>query len=345
VTFAESLASEPWRHDFFAVLRRLERSAPERPRIGASEARRDEYVLLGQDPFLEFPASSISRAERDQAGRWHLLVRFLGLLGPQGALPLTTAEEAYGWWLARDDAYPRFRDLINHRFLQLFFRAWADARPAAQHDRPDADRFMTYLGALIGIGSPVLSEADSVPDGAKLAYAGLAASGAKSASRLRGLIAGVLGTPVEIEEFVGSRLTFEPDEQSRVGRANATLGRDCLLGATVFSVEDKIRIRIVARSLDEYRRFLPGGPLCEPLADLVYLYLGDQLEWDVELLLPATAVEPACLGRSGELGWTSWMTAGDAGQEGAMRSDARFSPRQHVMQMRRRAADGERGAE
>ena len=38
--------------------------------------------------------------------------------------------------LMRDDAFPRFLDILNHRFLQLFFRAWADARPVAQHDRP-----------------------------------------------------------------------------------------------------------------------------------------------------------------------------------------------------------------
>ncbi|HVV93434.1 MAG TPA: type VI secretion system baseplate subunit TssG [Hyphomicrobiales bacterium] len=344
MSFADDLAQEPWRHDFFAVLRRLERAHPERPRIGDSEARRDDYVLLGQDPFLEFPASTLSGAERDQGGRWHLLVRFLGLLGPQGALPLTTSEEAYGWLLARDDAYPRFLDILNHRFLQLFFRAWADSRPIAQHDRPDADRFMTYLGALMGIGSAPYRDADSVPDGAKLAYAGLVGAATKSASRLRGLIAGVLGTAVEIEEFVGSRLAFEPGDQSRLGRANATLGRDCLIGATVFSVEDKIRVRIVAKSLDEYRRFLPSGPLCEPLADLVFLYLGDQLEWDVELLLPAKAIEPTCLGRSGQLGWTSWMAAAGAGGE-ELRADSRFNPRQYLMERRGHMAAAPRAGE
>ncbi len=30
-------------------------------------------------------------------GRLRVLVKFLGLLGPQGALPLATTEEAYSW--------------------------------------------------------------------------------------------------------------------------------------------------------------------------------------------------------------------------------------------------------
>jgi type VI secretion system protein ImpH len=337
MSFSGDLQREPWRHDFFALMRRLERGEPARPRIGESAARRDEYVLLGQDPFMDFPASTVSRAERDQAGRWHVLVRFLGLLGPQGALPLSTTEETYGWMLARDDAFPRFLDLINHRFLQLFFRAWADARPVAQHDRPATDRFMTYLGALMGIGSAPYRDADSVPDIAKLAYAGLVGSQTKSASRLRGLLAGVLGTEVEIVEFVGARLAFEPGEQSRIGRRNAALGVDCLLGGTVFSVEDKIRIRIFAADLAAYRRFLPTGPLSEKLADLVYLYVGDQLEWDVELVLPAKAIEPACLGKSGQLGWTSWMGTATAADD-AVRSDARFNPRQYLIDKRRNAA-------
>ena len=69
----------------------------------------------------------------------------------------------------RDDAFPRFLDLFNHRFLQLFFRAWADARPIAQHDRPEDDRFVAYIGSMIGIGSQPYRDLDTVPDVAKLA--------------------------------------------------------------------------------------------------------------------------------------------------------------------------------
>ena len=84
---------------------------------------------------MDFPPRT-SRPSTTRDGRLRILVKFLGLLGPQGALPLATTEESLTWWLMRDDAFPRFLDLINGRFLQLFFRAWSDARPIAQHDRP-----------------------------------------------------------------------------------------------------------------------------------------------------------------------------------------------------------------
>lgn len=336
----DSLLAEPWRHDFFAVMRRLERSHPERPRIGDSAALAEDFVRLSQDPFLDFPASTLDSASRDANGRYRLGVRFLGLFGPQGALPLTTTEETYGWLLARDDAFPRFADVFQHRFLQLFFRAWADARPIAQHDRPEADRFVGYIGATIGVASPGTRDADSVPDLAKLEFAGLIAPQVKSASRLKRLISGLFDVPCEIDEFVGSWLVLDPADRSRLGQRQCGLGVDTLLGGSVFSVEDKIRIRIFTRDLDDYERFLPTGPVAEQIADAVYLFLGDELDWDVELAIPAGKVAPVRLGQAGRLGWTSWMAPNWAETDREMRTDTRFHLAERLA-ARRRAPEGE----
>ena len=126
---------------------------------------------------------------------------------------------------------------------------------------------------------------------------------------------------VEVDEFVGSRLVFEATEWTRIGRRYNVLGEDALLGRSIFSVQDKIRIRIFTKDLAQYMRFLPTGDLCEPLADLVFFYIGEQLDWEVELAIPAGAVEPIRLGRFGQLGWTTWMAPNWTSQEpiGAMR--------------------------
>ena len=246
-SYAEQLQDEPWRFDFYAVMRRLERSFPERGGIGAVAARRDEYVALGEPAYLDFAASTIAQADRDGQGRLRLLVKFLGLLGPQGALPLATTEESYHWQLARDDAFPRFLDIFNHRFLQLFFRAWADSRPVAQHDRPERDRFAAYVGSQIGLGSAPYLNRDSVPDAEKLAHAGLIGAQAKSASRLRGLLAGLFKAEVEIEQFVGMRLVFDPADRTRLGSRHCTLGGDALLGATAGVKQPELTLPVVDR--------------------------------------------------------------------------------------------------
>jgi type VI secretion system protein ImpH len=324
VTYRLDMESEPWRFDFLAAMRRLERSFPTRPRIGNSAARREEFALLGQDPFMDFPASNLAKVEVRPSGQLRIFVKFLGLLGPQGALPVTTTEEAYGWTLTQDDAFARFLDILNHRFIQLFFRAWADARPIAQHDRPDDDRFHTYVGAMIGIGSPAFRKLDTVPDLAKLAFAGLIAPQAKSASRLKRFISGLFGVEVEIDEYVGSYLKLDPEERSLLGKRGSALGVDTVIGGSVYSVQDKIRIRIHVKDLAEYESFLPSGKYCEPLADAVYFYLGDQLDWDVELALPAGQAPAAKLGRSGRLGWTGWMSPNWAASDKTELCDARF---------------------
>jgi type VI secretion system protein ImpH len=338
VTFLHNLEAEPWRFDYFTVLRHLERTAKDRPRIGDSAARREEFVAFGQDPYMDFPASNIARVEKIDGKTLTVLVKYLGLLGPQGALPLATTEEAYHYVLALDDAFPRFLDLFNNRFIQLFFRAWADARPIAQHDRPDADRFIAYIGTPIGVGSKPYQNLDSVPDAAKLEFAGLLGSQAKSASRLAGAICGLFKVNAEIEEFVGCRLALEAMDLTQLGQSLSRLGEDVLLGRDVFSVQDKIRLRIFTSSLAQYIRFLPTGDLCEPLADLVFFYNGDQLDWDVELAIPAGATEPIRIGKFGQLGWTSWMAPNWVSSE-EYRRDAKFHPAERMRHKRERQSE------
>lgn len=336
------LEAEPWRFDYFAVLRQLERAHADQPRIGESATLREEFALLGQDPFMEFPASNLARVEKVDGKPLRLFVKYMGLLGPQGALPLATTEEAYHYTLAQDDAFPRFLDIFNHRFIQLFFRAWANSRPIAQNDRPKQDRFWAYIGSAIGIGSEPYRHLDSVPDAAKLGFAGLLGAQAKSASRLAAAICGLFGIEAEIDEFVGTRLTLDTSERTILGEGNARLGESAMLGAGVYSVQDKFRIRIYTQTLAQYVRFLPGGDLCEPLADFVYFYIGAQLDWDTELAIPSGAVEPVRLGHFGQLGWTTWM-APDWTTTEEYRRDARFHPAERMERKRRMRQAGSEG--
>jgi type VI secretion system protein ImpH len=305
MNFIRNLKAEPWRFDYFVLLRHLERTFKDQPRIGDSAALRDEFIRFGQDAFMDFPASNVARANQE---------------GEDKAL-------------ANDTAFARFLDLFNHRFIQLFFRAWADSRPISQHDRPDADRFVAYIGSTVGIGSRPYHHRDSLPDGAKLIFAGLLGAQAKSASRLAAAIRGIFNVQAEVEEFIGLRLIVEASEWTRLGRGYNMLGEDALLGRSVLSVQDKIRIQIFAKNLAQYIRFLPTGDLCEPLADLVFFYNGEQLEYDVELAIPAGSAEPIRLGRFGQLGWTSWMSPNWTSKE-AYRRDARFHPAERMQKKR-----------
>ena len=141
----------------------------------------------------------------------------------------------------------------------------------------------------------------------------------------RAILRGMFGVRVEIDEFVGSWLVFGPDDRTAIGRKHAALGKDMLLGSSVFSVEDKIRIRLYVRNFAQYEQFLPSksSNLSRPLADAVFFYIGDELDWDVELAISSGAVEPVRLGRGARLGWTSWVSPNWASTD-EYRYDARF---------------------
>ena len=288
---------------FLALLRRLERQSADKPRIGQNRRLRDEVIRLGQDPYLENPDSELS--DLDLGNRPSMRFRGLGLLGPHGALPLNTTEEVLRWLEGGDDAFVHFTDIFTSRFQQLYFRGWADARPIAQFDRPDEDRFRVMLMALCGLGTPAYAGRGSVEDINKAALTGLIGGRVRSAARLREALQAHLGAAFEIEEHVPLWMAFEPDATNRIGQRGASLGRDCHIGARTQSVNDKIRVHVRLPDAETYADYLPGGPRHEQLCDLIDWYLGKAFEVEVALYLPRKSVRPAQLGTGAQLGWTT----------------------------------------
>ena len=312
--------------DFLDLMREIERNRPDKPRIGSSGSRNEDIVSLGQEPHVDFSRFNVVSVTETKDGKPLVLSRFLGLLGPQGALPLHTTYETAHWNNMRDPAFARFLDVFNHRFLQLFYRAWANARPSVQADRPRDNQFVLYIGAMIGIGTPATQKRGAMQDFNKLALTGLLAPATKSASRLENMIAWMFKVRVAVEQFTGVWLPLEKDEQSVLSKGRCGLGVDSLIGRSAFSLQDKFRIKIAVQSLAEFEAFLPDGKFFRLLADAVDFYLGSILIYDVALGLPEGEARPAQLGGFGRLGWTSWMGRNPGKDEHARRWDCRFHP-------------------
>src|SRR2546421_12377 len=78
--------------DFFQALRLVDAAFPGPPRPGQAQRAVDEPVRLGQEPSLAFAPSTLSRCTPNGDGHARLMVNFLGLLGPNGPLPLHITE-------------------------------------------------------------------------------------------------------------------------------------------------------------------------------------------------------------------------------------------------------------
>ncbi|MBA4109039.1 MAG: type VI secretion system baseplate subunit TssG [Leptothrix sp. (in: Bacteria)] len=307
-----ALAAEPYRYDFFQALRWIEAAHPGKPRLGTARKPADEPLRLGQTADLGFAPSTLSSFKYGVNGAMpRLEVRFFGLFGPNGPLPLHLTEHARERILHKGDhTFSRFADLFHHRLLLLFYRAWAQAQPTVSLDRPNQDRFADYVGSLVGIGGPTWRQRDAAPDHIKLYFAGQLSRQVRNAEGLESLLSGYLRQRVRIETFVGHWMTLPVSERTRMERGggiSSQLGSGAVLGGKVWDRQHKFRIHIGPLSLAQYEAFLPDGPAMAGVTALVRQYFSMELDWDVRLHLRSTDVPATRPGLNGRLGWTSWV--------------------------------------
>ncbi len=311
VSAVEALAAQPTRFTLFAALRLLEAAHAELPRLGESRKAVDDPVRLAQPPHLFFAPCDVSEYETADRVKPRLKQYSFGMLGPNGALPLHLTEYAHERERQHDD--PTFVDFINtfqHRLISLFYRAWANADPATNFDRPTADRFVGYLGAFLGMTQQSTRGRDDVIDFAKLSRCGQFAPQARSAEGLEAILADYFELPVAIKPFVGAWLQIPADSYCRLGgeREYALLGSGATLGKASWQCQHKFEIAIGPLSLKQYSDFLPGSRALRELRALVRFYTNDEWSWQVRLLLRDVEVPGLTLGQQGRLGWTTWMS-------------------------------------
>ena len=144
-----------------------------------------------------------------------------------------------------------------------------------------------------------------MPDHAKLHHVGLLARQVRNAEGWPPLLSGLLGLPVEVEQFVGHWMTLREQDCTRLGRS-AALGRSATLGRRVWDRQHKFRLRIGPLSLADYERLLPDSGSIEALVAAVRHYVGFEFDWDLRLLLQAAEVPRLRQSRQ-RLGYGCWL--------------------------------------
>jgi len=308
----QRLEQDPYRFNFFQAVRLLECQCADKPRVGTSQRPSDDPVRFGQEPSLAFPASTLTAYYPAGSRPARMLVSFLGLLGPQGPLPLHLTEYARERLLhSNDPTFSRFLDVFNHRMVSLFYRAWACNQQAVSYDRPNEDRYGDFIGSIFGIGMESFRKRDAVPDLGKLHYAGRLSCPTRHAEGLGAILGEFFGVKAQIDQFVGHWINLSKDSRCLLGHTpqTATLGRTAVLGSRIWDCQQKFRVKLGPMHFDDYRRMLPGTESFKRLVAWVRNYIGDELSWDLHLILKAAEAPKMSLGRMGELGWSSWLAS------------------------------------
>ncbi len=328
-----AITSEPWSWDFFLALRRIECASPDLPRLGRSRSLREDPIRFGQYLSLAFAATSLERSQirNDADAHRKLMVRFTGLTGPHGPMPLrltefirnrmqgiydsdvrgTRADLSAGQSAAapRDATLAAFLDTFHHRIISLFYRAWAVAQKPADFDRPSDRSFAEWIACTFGCGDPAFDSCDSIPTWQKLPFAGFLSSGARHPSGLEGLLREFFGLPVSLQPLVGHWVDLPPEQHCRLGASPQTgsLGQSCIIGARVWDRQMKFTLRIGPMSLHHFTAFLPGGKNHRLLHDWVDFYTRREFYWEASIILKKEDIPTTRLGLAGALGRTAWM--------------------------------------
>ncbi|PBC20301.1 MULTISPECIES: type VI secretion system baseplate subunit TssG [unclassified Mesorhizobium] len=310
-----TVAAEPLLEsfDFFELLRRLEQRGG---LFGHSGTADREPARLGQHVRLSFSARDVVKLQ-DAGDKAHarVTVANLGLLGPEGPMPLHLTR----WVLDRlsqrwftgadaeqtsDTTFVDFVNILQHRMMALYYRAWADAHPAVQVERSVGGRVRAMLEAMSGIGFP--GTQDPELDTVRLRQAGSLANQIDGAERLTLFLATAFKVQVQIKEFVAAWITIPKALQTRLGKAHAGLGRGATIGPRVFSRQSRIELRIGPLSLDDFRSFLPGERRLGLFRKAVRDMIGETLDVDLRIVLARDAVPPPRVGTV-QLGRTAWL--------------------------------------
>ena len=311
IPFGEEVSREPWRFDWFGIMRWLEARNPSFPRFGTAARPAHEFVRVSQKASLNFAPSTLSDFGRTAQGHIRIEQMAFGLYGPNGPMPIHFTEYVRERCEYDDDPVLQgFLDIFHHRFALLFYRAWASVQAAPSLDRREKDHFSRYTGSLIGYGESFFDENDSIPSHARRYMAGRLVRLTRNPEGLSAILQGFFGCPFRIQEWMPRWLKLREEDCTRIGdeAASNRLGSGAICGTSVLDRQHGLRVHVGPLTFDEYRAFLPGRVRFRQLRDWVRNYTGFEFSWDARLILRHDGIPRLCLGaKTGMLGWTSWL--------------------------------------
>jgi type VI secretion system protein ImpH len=274
------------------------------------------------------------RIHVDDIERIELTPAFMGLLGVAGTLPYHYTETLAHRELYQKDFGPRaFMDVFSHRSVMLFFEAWRKHRLHIQFEANRRQHFLPMVLSLAGLGQKGLrdrlgGQQGAVADESLAYFAGALQQRTRSPRQLQQMLQHYLKVPVQVEQFVGRWYALPKSHMPSLGGlgAPAILGRTTNLGERVWQRDLRMRLVLGPLTHQRFQRFLPGGAGAAALKEMLTMFSGVSLEYEVNLRLQQADVQGCSLDSQrgaalGRLGWDTFLQTRPANDD---RADVRY---------------------
>jgi len=327
---AQQLQQEPYRFSYIQAVRLIERirrrsDSCNQP-VGGDSAPSQEAVQIIGDAALSFPSAEVLDLKNlavtnDQSSPEQpvLVAAFMGIYGASGVLPYFDTQRIIDTGV-RKNPEKDLLDLFNHRILSYFYRAAIkyraqfDYETYVSHQGQKESLLTTILLSVAGMATPGLQKRLAFPDEWTMEFCQFFGQRSKNALCLAQMLQSFLGHVVQVQQFQGQWLTLSTESKSLMPNRQTPLGQNCRLGQSfivgdrVWDVQSRFRIRIGPLNRTEFGALLPGSTNLTKVAQLVRLYVGVHLDFDIQMELMASEVPELVLdGRSSRLGMNSWL--------------------------------------
>jgi type VI secretion system protein ImpH len=273
------------------------------------EASRD-FVSHATNRHVATPLGAV----RARNGELSVHANYLGLIGPVSALPPLYTRQALLERRRRATSYFDFLEIFAARLREIFIASDRKYRLAfllQAFGFSSENKVVAVLYALCGFVRK--SNARSGFDESWILYfAGYFSNQRRTAAHLQRMLADFLQLDVSIEQFQERRLPISPDEQTRLTETaldTCILGQTAVAGSLYSDRRSAIRIRIGPLRYFEYLSLMPDRPRFFELTQLVRLYVGPAVSFDIQLVLSCSEIPETQLNTHsavGRIGWNVW---------------------------------------
>jgi len=340
----EKLFAEPFRFSFFQAVRLLQglirKWHPQgqiRP-VGYDHNPKQESLRFSSIISHNFAASEITKIgthqpiiKSEQPAITEMQVAFLALNGPTGVLPTHYTEMQISQLREKDRALTDFLDMLNHRSVSLFYRAWEKHQlpfsfEQAQLNNPSkSDPITAVFESLLGLPRQVNKQPTSADTAFAnlpfIHYAGFFATPKNSAASLGAFLQDYFDVEVHIEQFQGEWLTIEQNScftlpQFPYAGKNNRLGVDTVIGNKVFVMEGKFNLVLGPLNQQQFDQLMPGTEKFRTLCHYTRHFIGATLCFDVVYHLQPESLTTWRLDDTTNdafrLGWNTWLNPSES---------------------------------